>query len=63
MGLVGAFKKWFSRRSRAEKQLVHRCVGDGAQAERLIAYELQRRPGLSRAAASRAALERWTRDR
>ena len=64
MGWIQAFKRWLSDRpSPAEKQLLHRCFGDTAQMERLIAHEQARRPLLSRAAASRAALDRWARDR
>jgi hypothetical protein len=64
MKLPGVFGKWFAPRpSAAEKQLLARCRGDAAQIERLIGYELSRRPYLSRAAASEAALDRWTRDR
>ena len=64
MNLAGAFRAWFSTGpSRAEKQLLARCRGDAAQTERLISYELGKRPQLSRAAASKAALDRWSRDR
>jgi hypothetical protein len=64
MNLAGAFRSWFSKGpSRAEKQLLSRCRGDSAQAERLINHELGKRPQLSRAAASEAALDRWSRDR
>src|SRR5579872_101648 len=62
MGWFGAFKQWFHRPSRAEQRLLHRCFGDAAQMERLIAHEQVRRPQLSRAAASEAALDRWSRD-
>jgi hypothetical protein len=59
-----AFKRWLLHRpSQAEKRLLHRCRGDAAQMERLIAHEQARRPQLSRAAASEAALDRWSRDR
>lgn len=60
---VKLFAKWFKRTSVGEKQLLERCMGDVAQVERLIAYEQQRRPGLSRSAASDAAVDRWKRDR
>lgn len=64
MKLAGVFRKWFSKGpSQAERQLILRCRGDVSQTERLIAYELARRPHLSRTAASEAALERWSRDR
>lgn len=58
------FKKFFAKGpSHAEQQLSLRCRGDSELIERLISYELSRRPFLSRAAASQAALERWQRDR
>jgi hypothetical protein len=61
---VSFFKKWFARGpSKFEQQLLRRCGGDAAQVGRLIDYELTRRPHLSRAAASQAALDRWARDR
>jgi len=64
MRWLSRLKQWFARRpSRAEKQLLHRCRGDADQSERLIGHELARRPQLSRAAASQAALDRWSRDR
>jgi hypothetical protein len=64
MQLPGVFAKWFARGpSSAEKQLLVRCRGDATQTERLISYEITRRPHLSRAAASEAALDRWSRDR
>ena len=64
MKLPGVFRKWFSKGpSQAERQLLVRCHGDASQTQRLIDYELSRRPHLSRTAASEAALERWSRDR
>ena len=64
MGWMRAFKRWLSHRpSQVEKQLLHRCFGDTAQMERLIAHDQARRPQLSRTAASEAALDRWARDR
>jgi hypothetical protein len=64
MKLAAVVRSWFARGpSRAEKHLLRRCSGDTSQAERLIQHELTRRPQLSRAAASQAALERWARDR
>jgi len=61
---VSLFSKWFSRGpSTAERKLLSRCMGDAAQTERLIGFELKRRPQLSRAAASQAALDRWSHDR
>jgi hypothetical protein len=60
---LSALVSWFRRPSAAEKALLHRCGGDASQMERLIQHEVERRPGLSRATASRWALERWARDR
>jgi len=53
-------KLFGTRVSPAERQLLKRCLGDSAQLERLIAHELERRPQ-SRASASQAALDRWSR--
>ena len=62
--LSQVFTRWFRRGPGAEeRRLLHRCRGDRELTERLIAHELARRPGLSRAAASGSALERWNRDR
>lgn len=60
---LSALLSRFRRTPASEKTLLARCAGDKAQMERLIEHELERRPGLSRAVASRWALERWTRDR
>ncbi len=59
------FKRWFgsTRRGGDETRLLHRCHGDAALMERLIAAELARRPDTSRAAAARSAMDRWNRDR
>lgn len=43
--------------------LVLACFGDAAKAERLVRYELQRQPALSRPAAVLAALSRLEADR
>jgi len=58
-------RRWFggTRRGTDEARLLHRCHGDAALVERLIAHELARRPEASRAAAARSAMERWNRDR
>jgi hypothetical protein len=63
MKLAETVRKWLSGTSGAEKQLLNRCLGDVAQADRLIRLELARRPQLTRDAASRSALDRWSRDR
>ena len=60
---MGLLASWFRRTSASEKALLHRCAGDQAQVERLIQHELERRPDLSRATASKWALERWARGR
>lgn len=55
---------WFRKGpSASERRLLQRCTGDQAKMERLIAYELQRRPELSRAQAAEHAMDRWNRDR
>ena len=56
---------WRSRRARQyapEKELHRICMGDTRQAERLLASEMARVPGLSRAEAARRAVERYRRD-
>jgi len=72
MGWVDAIRRWFAGAggrqsprapSRAENELLHLCRGDAEKVERLIDYEHTQQPSLSRAAASRAAVERWARDR
>jgi hypothetical protein len=61
---VSIFNKWFTPSvSAQEKQLLQRCRGDQAQLERLITLELTRRAELSREAAAKSALDRWSRDR
>jgi hypothetical protein len=45
-----------------ERNLVAACFGDLEVAKRLIQYELDRRPSLSRRAAAAAALSRLRRD-
>jgi len=56
-------RKWFSSGpSKAERHLLRRCLGDLEKVERLIAYEVERRPHPSRASAAKAALRRWARD-
>lgn len=45
-----------------EEQLRRICLGDDAQAERLIDGEMSRAPGVSRAEAVQRALERYRRD-
>jgi hypothetical protein len=47
---------------RAEAQLRRICLGDEAQAERLISIERARAPGISRAEAASRAVERYRRD-
>ena len=64
--LPAVIARWFGPRdrpSREEDRLLHRCKGDRELTERLIAAELARRPGMSRAAASMSAVQRWERER
>jgi hypothetical protein len=42
--------------------LLAKCLGDRSQAERLIAYEFERMPNLTRPEAVRRANDRWERD-
>jgi hypothetical protein len=58
---------WWSRQRsepsrRAEAQLQKICLGNELQAERLIAAELSRAPGISRAEAAMRAVQRYQRD-
>jgi hypothetical protein len=57
---------WFRHRhgasGRAEAELQKICLGNEAQAERLIAAEVSRAPGISRAEAAMRAVERYRRD-
>lgn len=46
----------------AETQLQRICLGNHCQVERLIAGEMIRTPGISRAAAARRAVLRYRRD-
>jgi hypothetical protein len=50
------------RASGAEAQLRGICLGNAGQVERLIAGEMTRAPGISRAEAARRAVERYRRD-
>jgi hypothetical protein len=65
--LPAVISRWFGNRphrpSREEDRLLHRCKGDHELKERLIGAELARRPGMSRAAASMSAVQRWERER
>ncbi|MGH2398948.1 MAG: hypothetical protein ACRDF6_03810 [bacterium] len=67
--IVGAvvLAAWFWLRRRdasrqAEAQLRRICLGDDAQAERLISNERARAPGISRAEAASRAVGRYQRD-
>jgi hypothetical protein len=52
-------KSFSSKGSASEKRLLHRVRGDRERLERLIQLELLDRPGMSRAAAAQATLDRW----
>jgi hypothetical protein len=63
--VAGAIWLWVAHRRRrfaAEKELRRICLGDERQAERLLASEMTRAPGVSRAEAARRAVERYRRD-
>lgn len=51
------------RTSPKPDKLVLACLGDRAQAERLIEYEVSRAPGISREEAKLRAIDRLERDR
>ena len=64
-GAAAALWLWHSRRVRrqaAEIELRRICLGDTRQVERLLASELARAPGLSRAEAAQRAVMRYRRD-
>ena len=46
----------------AQAQLHGICLGNAAQAERLIAAEMTRAPGITREEAARRAIDRYRRD-
>ncbi len=46
----------------AEAELLHLCLGNAEQAERLIALEMKKRPGLQRREAARRAVHGLRRD-
>ncbi len=45
-----------------ERRLLMICRGDRDQMESLIAYEMRRKPGISRAEAAKRAVESYRRD-
>jgi predicted Holliday junction resolvase-like endonuclease len=46
----------------AEEELLHRCLGDREQAERLLALEISRAPTIKRSEAVRRAIRSLRRD-
>lgn len=61
-------KKWPGQKKKTKKQtnfsrLKGACLGNEAQARRLIDYEYGKNPNLSESAAARNALDRLERDR
>jgi hypothetical protein len=46
----------------AEEELLHLCLGDRKQAERLLALELKKAPGIKHAEALRRAISSLRRD-
>lgn len=63
--LAGAWRVLQQRLSPAteERDLLRACRGDDGQAERLVAYELERAPGITRREACERAIQRLYRDR
>lgn len=59
--MFGFLKRWF--RSSDEKRLLIACRGDTALLERLVAFEIEKRPGISRREAVRLAFDRLKYDR
>jgi len=69
--VIGVFV-WWQRRKAGEHfrgqapadadQLLRACMGDRAQMERLINFEISREAGISREEAIKRAVERWRRD-
>lgn len=62
--ILGGGAWWLAVRDRRspERDLQRACWGNGAQASRLIEYELQRTPGISRKEAASRALQSHKRD-
>jgi len=54
--------KKLTKESRSEQDLIRRCFGDRAQAERLIELERMRNPNLSRENAAKDAIDSLLRD-
>ncbi len=52
-----------SQRSSAEARLILACMGDRAKAERLVKYEMKKKPGMNRERAVLAVLETLDHDR
>ena len=63
--VAAGFEALRAARTHAEprKELVALCHGDAAVANRLVAYEIGRTPGISEREATRRAVQRLARDR
>lgn len=59
LAILSILKK---RESLAEKELLKICRADRGQADSLIAYEMRRKPGISRAEAAKRAAQSYRRD-
>ena len=55
-------KKYKSKTGGFERQLIGKCFGDHNKANRLINFELQKNPQLSRERAAKNAIQSLTRD-
>lgn len=60
--LLGRLTKAVAPRPDPRARLLRICHGDRDKAERLVAYERERAPGISDHTASVRAIERWQRD-
>ena len=60
--MLAFLRRLFRWKSAAERELLLVCRRDEAQMKRLIAFEQEKRPGLSEEAAIRAALKRYRND-
>jgi len=66
LAVIVAFAVWWHLRGapsrQAEIRLRQICLGDTNQMEQLIAWELKRAPGITRAEAVNRAVQRFERD-
>ena len=60
--MIDFLRRIFRWKTADEKALLAICRGDASQVNRLVAFEKERRPGLSDRAAMRAAIKRYRND-